>query len=82
MSRLNILVVEDEDAIRGMLMMVLEQAGFKSIAAVDAEDAQKALNDISPDLILLDWMLPGISGVEWARRLKKSLFTGICRLFY
>ncbi|ASF46272.1 phosphate regulon transcriptional regulator PhoB [Methylovulum psychrotolerans] len=72
MSRLNILVVEDEDAIRGMLMMVLEQAGFKSIAAVDAEDAQKALNDISPDLILLDWMLPGISGVEWARRLKKE----------
>ncbi|MDD5274046.1 MAG: DNA-binding response regulator, partial [Methylovulum sp.] len=55
MSRLNILVVEDEDAIRGMLMMVLEQAGFKSIAAADAEDAQKALNDISPDLILLDW---------------------------
>jgi two-component system phosphate regulon response regulator PhoB len=72
MSRLNILVVEDEDAIRGMLMMVLEQAGFKSIAAVDAEDAQKILDDISPDLILLDWMLPGISGVEWARRLKKE----------
>ncbi|MFZ2451287.1 MAG: phosphate regulon transcriptional regulator PhoB [Methylovulum miyakonense] len=72
MSRLNILVVEDEDAIRGMLLMVLEQAGFKSIAAVDAEDAQKVLDDLSPDLILLDWMLPGISGVEWARRLKKE----------
>ncbi|MDP2904007.1 MAG: phosphate regulon transcriptional regulator PhoB [Methylovulum sp.] len=72
MSRLNILVVEDEDAIRGMLMMVLEQAGFKSIAAADAEEAQKILDDISPDLILLDWMLPGISGVEWARRLKKE----------
>ncbi|MCF7986794.1 MAG: phosphate regulon transcriptional regulator PhoB [Methylovulum sp.] len=72
MSRLNILVVEDEDAIRGMLMMVLEQAGFKSIAAADAEEAQKVLEEISPDLILLDWMLPGISGVEWARRLKKE----------
>ncbi|MDO9106198.1 MAG: phosphate regulon transcriptional regulator PhoB [Methylovulum sp.] len=72
MSRLNILVVEDEDAIRGMLMMVLEQAGFKSIATSDAEEAQKALDDSSPDLILLDWMLPGISGVEWARRLKKE----------
>ena len=72
MSRLNILVVEDEDAIRGMLMMVLEQAGFKSIATADAEEAQKVLDDISPDLILLDWMLPGISGVEWARRLKKE----------
>lgn len=53
-------------------MMVLEQAGFKSIATSDAEEAQKALDDSSPDLILLDWMLPGISGVEWARRLKKE----------
>jgi len=72
MSRLNILVVEDEDAIRAMLVMVLEQAGFKSIAAADAEDAQKILDNSSPDLILLDWMLPGISGVEWLRRLKKE----------
>jgi len=72
MSSFNILVVEDEDAIRGMLMMVLEQAGFVPIAAADAEDAQKVLDDNLPDLILLDWMLPGISGVEWARRLKKE----------
>jgi len=72
MSRLNILVVEDEDAIRGMLMMVLEQAGYKSIAVADAEEAQRALEDVSPDLVLLDWMLSGISGVEWAKRLKKE----------
>ena len=45
MSSFNILVVEDEDAIREMLMMVLEQAGFMPIAAADAEDAQKALDD-------------------------------------
>lgn len=72
MSSFKILVVEDEDAIREMLMMVLEQAGFVPIAAADAEDAQKVLDDNLPDLILLDWMLPGISGVEWARRLKKE----------
>jgi two-component system phosphate regulon response regulator PhoB len=72
MSSFNILVVEDEDAIREMLMMVLEQAGFMPIAAADAEEAQKVLDDNLPDLILLDWMLPGISGVEWARRLKKE----------
>jgi two-component system phosphate regulon response regulator PhoB len=72
MSSFNILVVEDEDAIRGMLMMVLEQANFLPVAAADAEEAQKALDDNLPDLILLDWMLPGISGVEWARRLKKE----------
>jgi len=53
-------------------MMVLEQAGFTPVVAADAEDAQKVLDDDLPDLILLDWMLPGISGVEWARRLKKD----------
>lgn len=72
MAKLNILVVEDEDAIREMLVMVLEQADFSTVAAADAEDAQKALDEALPDLILLDWMLPGISGVEWARRLKKD----------
>ena len=53
-------------------MMVLEQAGFKAIAAADTEEARAALAEASPDLILLDWMLPGISGVEWARRIKKE----------
>ncbi len=72
MSNFNILVVEDEDAIRGMLMMVLDQAGFTPFEAADAEDAQKQLDIRSHDLILLDWMLPGISGAEWARRLKKE----------
>lgn len=72
MHSLKILVVEDEDAIREMLMMVLEQAGFRSIAAADTNDAQKAMDEDLPDLILLDWMLPGVSGVEWARRLKKE----------
>ena len=72
MSSFTILVVEDEEAIREMLMMVLGQAGFMPIAAADAEEAQKALDENLPDLVLLDWMLPGISGVEWARRLKKE----------
>ena len=72
MTNFNILVVEDEDAIRAMLMMVLEQAGFTTIAAADVQEAQKILGETMPDLILLDWMLPGISGVEWARRLKKE----------
>jgi len=72
MTKLTILVVEDEDAIRAMLMMVLEQAGYTAIAAADAEDAQKIVHENLPDLILLDWMLPGISGAEWARRLKKE----------
>lgn len=72
MSKINILIVEDEAAIRGMLTIVLEQAGFMPTAAAEVDSAQKILADSFPDLILLDWMLPGISGVEWARRLKKD----------
>jgi two-component system phosphate regulon response regulator PhoB len=67
-----ILIVEDEDAIREMLVVVLEQAGFTVQAASNADDAQRFLNDTLPDLILLDWMLPTISGVEFARRLRKE----------
>lgn len=72
MSKINILIVEDEAAIRVMLTIILEQAGFMPTAAAEVDSAQKILVDSPPDLILLDWMLPGISGVEWARRLKKD----------
>ncbi len=72
MSKLSILVVEDEDAIRDMLVMVLEQAGFEVTEVASAEKAQMGLSHNTPDLILLDWMLPGISGIEFARRLKKD----------
>ncbi len=73
MTQLNILVVEDEDAIREMLVMVLKQSGINVIDVPTAEAAQLSLADNAmPDLILLDWMLPGISGVELARRLKQD----------
>lgn len=72
MSKFNVLVVEDEAAIRDMLTLVLQQADFEVQAAADAKAGQLALDQRRPDLILLDWMLPGISGVEWARRLKKD----------
>jgi len=72
MSDINVLVVEDEDGIREMLGMVLEQADFSVRAAPDAHQALALMHQKEPDLILLDWMLPGLSGVEWARRLKKD----------
>jgi two-component system phosphate regulon response regulator PhoB len=73
MTTLNILIVEDEDAIREMLVMVLEQASLSVIAVASAEEAQLSLADNArPDLILLDWMLPGISGVEFAKQLKQD----------
>ncbi len=72
MNQFTILVVEDEDAIREMLALVLEQAEFNVLLTADTREAQLALDEQQPDLILLDWMLPGISGVEWARRLKND----------
>lgn len=72
MPDVNILIVEDEAAIREMLTMVLEQADFVVRAAKDVKQAQMMLDEPVPDLIVLDWMLPGISGVEWAKRLKRD----------
>jgi two-component system phosphate regulon response regulator PhoB len=70
-----ILLVEDEAPIRGMLKFVLEQSGYETI---EAEDYQMALDKVVepyPDLILLDWMLPGGSGVKFAQKLKQHEFT-------
>ncbi len=72
MSNLNILVVEDEDAIRDMLIMALGQSDLKVSAVASAEEALRILADQNIDLMVLDWMLPGISGVELARRLKND----------
>lgn len=72
MPDINILVVEDESAIREMLALVLEQADFSVSLAADAQQGMIYTSERKPDLILLDWMLPGLSGVEWARRLKRD----------
>ncbi|MBI3526189.1 MAG: phosphate regulon transcriptional regulator PhoB [Betaproteobacteria bacterium] len=66
----NILVVEDEPAILALIAANLKRAGHITLAAVDAESAQQQVKLALPDLILLDWMLPGMSGVELARRLR------------
>ena len=72
MSQFTILVVEDEQAIRSMLVMVLQQYDFNVLEAADVMQAQAILDDTVPDLILLDWMLPRITGDEWTRRLKSN----------
>lgn len=72
MSNLNILVVEDEEAIREMLIMALGQNDLNVTAVASAEQALQILADQEMDLLVLDWMLPGISGVELARRLKND----------
>ena len=70
-----ILVVEDEPAIREMLGFSLTKAGFSFEEAGDAEQALLAIAARPPDLVLLDWMLPGISGVDLARRLRSEELT-------
>jgi two-component system, OmpR family, phosphate regulon response regulator PhoB len=65
-----ILVVEDEPAIRELLKVNLVDAGYRVDEAEDAEAAQVALKMALPDLLLLDWMLPGQSGLAFARRLR------------
>ena len=68
----NILVVEDESAIQELIAVNLNQAGHRALLAGDAEEAFIKVQSSLPDLILLDWMLPGMSGVDLVRRLKSS----------
>lgn len=68
----NILIVDDEQAIRQMLGFALAGDGYHCIEAGNVVEAQATLNQQRPDLILLDWMLPGISGIDFARRLKRD----------
>jgi two-component system phosphate regulon response regulator PhoB len=70
-----ILIVDDETAIRDMLRIALEMAGYRCLEAADTQQAHSLIIDEKPNLILLDWMLPNTSGVEFARRLKKEELT-------
>ena len=72
MSDQTVLVVDDEFAIRDMLCMALEIAEFSCLEAENIQDAHALIVDERPDLVLLDWMLPGGSGVELLRRLKRD----------
>ena len=65
-----ILIVEDETDIRSMIKMALAREGFKCIEAEDAETAIALLDRPGIELLLIDWMLPGMSGIELARRIR------------
>ena len=71
----NILIVEDEPAIAELLAVNLRHAGHCPIVAASAEDALRLIRDILPDVMLIDWMLPGISGLALARELRQGART-------
>jgi len=69
--RPTILVVEDEDALATLLQYNLEKEGYEVLVAGDGEEALVSVDEKLPDLIVLDWMLPKISGIEVCRRLRQ-----------
>lgn len=75
MTSRKILIVDDESAIRDMLRVALEMADYTVIEADQAVQAHSLIIDEKPDLVLLDWMMPGTSGIELARRLKRDPLT-------
>ncbi|MGI8561860.1 MAG: phosphate regulon transcriptional regulator PhoB [Luteimonas sp.] len=70
-----ILIVDDEPAIREMVAYALRKGDYEPAHAGDAQEAHESIADRVPDLILLDWMLPGTSGLELARRLRREPLT-------
>src|SRR5690348_16070153 len=66
----SILIVEDEPAILELVCVNLEHAGYETLRAASAEEANRLLGEVLPDVVLLDWMLPGQSGLALARRLR------------
>ena len=75
MSKRQILIVEDEKPIRDMVYFALNNDGFEIIEAVDGREATEVLAQNKPDLILMDWMLPDVSGLELVRRIKRDEVT-------
>ncbi|MEJ1354723.1 MAG: phosphate regulon transcriptional regulator PhoB [Candidatus Sedimenticola sp. (ex Thyasira tokunagai)] len=70
-----ILIVEDEPAIRDMVSFALKQGGYKTVGVEDEAGIREYLMRKVPDLILMDWMLPGKSGIELTRELKQDKLT-------
>ncbi len=71
----NILIVEDESPILELLALNISQAGYNPLRAISAEHAEKLINEALPDIILLDWMLHGMSGIDFAKKLRSNTLT-------
>ena len=71
-NKIKVLLVEDEEAIREMVNFSLTRAGFEVTEAADASVAQALIGQQIPEIVLLDWMLPGISGIDLVRRWRQD----------
>jgi two-component system, OmpR family, phosphate regulon response regulator PhoB len=74
---ITVLVVEDEPAIQDLISFNLKKSGLTPICASNAEQATVMINNVLPDLVLLDWMLPNMSGLEFARQLRRNTRTQV-----
>lgn len=71
-ARAHILVVEDEESLATLLQYNLEKEGYRVAVCADGEEALLLVEEALPDLLILDWMLPGVSGIEVCRRLRQK----------
>lgn len=69
---ITVLLIEDEQPIRDMIRFALSREGIDMVEAADVDSARKVLSSCLPDLILLDWMLPEISGINFLKEIKKK----------
>src|SRR5579871_5244621 len=72
MKKTLILIIEDEAAIRHMIRFALEPAGYELLEADKAQEGARLISKKHPDLILLDWMLPGLNGIDFVKQLKQK----------
>jgi two-component system, OmpR family, phosphate regulon response regulator PhoB len=72
MKRLRALIVEDEPAISELLAINMRHNGFEPVLCMDGEQAQRELDAVLPDIVLLDWMLPGASGISLAKKWRSN----------
>lgn len=75
MTNKTVLIVDDEAPIREMIAVALQMAGYHCLEAHNAQIAHALIVDHQPDIVLLDWMMPQVSGIELARRLKREPMT-------
>ena len=75
MSKSTILIVEDDTALNEMLRFMLERSGYKTLQAKNTQEADQCIEKKIPDVVILDWMLPGMEGIDYAKKLKSHPVT-------